>query len=78
MAKVSDNLFGSEASVHTMLRRIATTPVAPMGAGEPDALPIEVVDAEVGAWVDRGYRLVNAIMVSVDINAITMVYVLSK
>jgi len=62
-----------EPLVHTMIRGIATTAI-PIG----DALTIDEVDADVSAWVARGYKLVNTHLIGVDVNSINMVYVLSK
>ena len=62
-----------EPLVHTMLRAIATTAV-PVG----DTKMIEQVDADVSAWVARGYRLVSTHYVGREPEGLMMLYVLSK
>lgn len=62
-----------EPMVHTMLRAIATTAI-PIG----DTQMISQVDADVSAWVERGYRLVNTHYVGREPEGIMMLYVLSK
>ena len=61
------------SSVHTMVRSISST-AHPLG----DTKMIEQVDADVSAWVDRGYRLVNTHYLGREPEGFIVMYVLSK
>jgi len=81
MAKVAEELFeasepimvAEEPMVHIMKRSISTTAVPLEGSQ-----PVDEVNQEVSAWVERGYRLVNTHYLGTEPNFFTLVFVLSK
>ena len=62
-----------EPLAHTMLRTVANT-FPPLG----DAQTVQQVDADVSAWIAKGYHLVNSHYIGMETNGIVMVYVLAK
>lgn len=81
MAKVAEELFeasepimvAEEPLVHVMLRNIATTGIPLEGAQT-----VSEVDADVSAWLARGYRLVNTHYLGMETSYFSIVFVLSK
>lgn len=59
--------------VHTMIRSISTTAVPLEGTD-----PIFVVDAEVGYWVSKGYKLISTHFLGQDPNGFMFAYILAK
>lgn len=62
-----------EPYIHTMIRSISTTAIPLEGTK-----PWYEVDAEVGAWIQKGYKLISTHFLGQDPNGFMFAYILSK
>lgn len=72
---VEEDRLNPYPPVHTMIRSISRT-----GISSPDLSfqSVVEVDAEVGAWINAGYKLLNTHFLSENTEAFIVMYVLVR